>query len=104
MRLKCSMPYFNIIGRMVLNKNFKGFYHISAWRQSWSFGLMSQGFGRRSLNEVGIRTTEKIWTISSACEVSYTCKIVVKYSANNKKVIDHWSHYAIPLTHFNGRV
>ena len=32
------MPSFKIIGLLVLEKNiFKGFYHIWAWRPSWSY-------------------------------------------------------------------
>ena len=34
------MPSFKIIGLLVLEKKiFKGFYHISAWRPSWSCDL-----------------------------------------------------------------
>ena len=33
------MPSFKIIGLMVLEKIFKGFYHIWAWQPSWSCDL-----------------------------------------------------------------
>ena len=33
------MPSFKIIGLLVLQKIFKGFYHIWAWQPSWSCDL-----------------------------------------------------------------
>ena len=38
--LESPMPSFKIIGLLVLEKKiFKGFYHIWAWRPSWSCDL-----------------------------------------------------------------
>ena len=33
---RCYIPSFVEIGPLVLEKNFEGFYHIWAWRPSWS--------------------------------------------------------------------
>ena len=39
-RARCCMPSLMIIDFTVLEKTiFKGFYHICAWRPSWSFDL-----------------------------------------------------------------